>query len=117
MHFEKFTLENTETFIQRFSSKSDLLVLNSSKIMEGYGRYSYICFDAFATFIAKEGRFIWNGTPLDIPCPFEFIQRKIDEYDLQKNPLLPPFQGGAAGYFGYEASHYIEALPPQCGCI
>lgn len=111
MHFEAIDLDHPNKLIQLFASKTDLLLLTSSKTMEGYGRYSYICFDAFATFTAKEGAFLWNGTPLETPCPFEFIRQKINEYAIPKNHQLPPFQGGAAGYFGYEASHYLETLP------
>src|SRR3989338_7049495 len=111
MYFEEVNIEHPDRLFQLFTSKTDLLLLTSSQTMENYGRYSYICFDAFATFIAKKDLFLWNGESFEIHCPFEFIREKMNEYVLPKNPLLPPFQGGAAGYFGYEASHYLEALP------
>lgn len=111
MHFEEISIEHPNKLFQLFTSKTDLLLLTSSQTMENDGRYSYICFDAFATFIAKEKLFLWNSESIEIHCPFEFIREKMNEYVLPKNPLIPPFQGGAAGYFGYEASHYLETLP------
>ncbi len=109
--YEKIKIEKVEELIKIFSYKHDLMILNSALTMPGYGQYSYICFDAFSSFLAKNKTFIWNNQPIDIDDPFDFINTQIDHYKIQKNDLLPPFQGGAVGYFGYEASHYLEALP------
>jgi para-aminobenzoate synthetase component 1 len=99
---EKIAISNINQLISLFSDKKDLMVLSSSRLMEGYGRYSWICFDAFWSFSSK-GKFDQN--------PFDIIQDYMDTFKIKKMDNLPPFQGGAVGYFGYEAGHYLEELP------
>ena len=141
--YEELPLSNVDDLITLFSDKKDLMVLSSTMQMEGYGRYSFICFDSFWSFSCKdewvastdtsEPRLLRSGahgtTPLinsrgsDTPdetmtetreCshdPFDVIHKKMNEYPIKKIDHLPPLQGGLVGYFGYEASHYLEKLP------
>ncbi len=109
--YEEIIPFNLDQLITLFSSKKDFILLNSAMIMNEYGRYSYLCFDAFATFHSKKKQFFWNNERIDISDPFNFISQKISDYQTESIPNLPPFQGGLAGYFGYEASHYLEELP------
>jgi para-aminobenzoate synthetase component 1 len=102
---------STNKLIQIFSSKKDLMVLDSAESTATDARYSFICFDAFANFKAKNKQFYWNNQRIHLNDPFDFIQEKISEYKIEKNPELPLLQGGAVGYFGYEAAHYLEHLP------
>jgi hypothetical protein len=53
--YEESPIIDVNELINIFSFKKDLMVLNSSMRMEGYGRYSFICFDAFASFVSKGG--------------------------------------------------------------
>jgi len=94
-----------------FSDQKDLSVLQSAAPLHGQGRYSFICFDAFASFFSKGKTYYWNHTAMDIDDPFDFIDEQIKQYKIQKIQALPPLQGGVVGYFGYEASHYLEVLP------
>mgnify|MGYP006420724759 CR=1 FL=1 len=65
-------------------------------------RYSYLCID-----------------PVDIitvprrapTAPFETLRARLRGWRMDADPELPPFQGGAAGLFGYELGTYIERLP------
>ena len=100
--YEELPETNLDCLIQLFSNKKDLMVLSSSLQMDGYGRYSYLCFDSFWSFSSK-GEQEQN--------PFDVINKKLREYAIQAVDSLPPLQGGAVGYFGYEASHYLEKLP------
>jgi len=109
--YEEIKIIPVNDLIKIFSFKKDLMVLNSSMVMEGYGRYSFICFDKFASFFSKKDLCYWNNEAIDVSNPFDFITKKIDKYKLKKLDFLPPFQGGVVGYFGYEASHYLEELP------
>src|SRR5690606_33213101 len=43
--------------------------------------------------------------------PFTALQRALARYRTDTLPGLPPFQGGAAGYFGYELGQHLETLP------
>ncbi len=100
--YEELPETSLDSLIALFSNKKDLMVLSSSLQMDGYGRYSYICFDSFWSFSSK-GEQKQN--------PFDVINKKLREYAIQAVDSLPPLQGGAVGYFGYEASHYLEKLP------
>ncbi len=100
--YEELAITNVDDIIRLFSDKKDLMVLTSSMQMDGYGSYSFICFDSFWSFSSKGE---CNQDPFDV------INKKLSEYKIKKIEGLPPLQGGAVGYFGYEASHYLEALP------
>ncbi len=100
--YEELMLTNVDDVIKLFADKKDLMVLTSTQQMQGFGRYSFICFDSFWTFSLK------NTFDTD---PFICIQQHLDTYKIEKIDTLPPFQGGLMGYLGYEASHYLETLP------
>lgn len=66
------------------------------------GRYSFITADPFDTLHARE-------------CstdPFAELASKLKRYCMESVPGLPPFQGGAAGLFGYDLCRRLERLPP-----
>tara|TARA_R110002126_G_scaffold222360_3_gene367546 strand:- start:3989 stop:5407 length:1419 start_codon:yes stop_codon:yes gene_type:complete len=109
--YEEIINFDVDNLIRIFFFKNDLMVLNSSMVMEGYGRYSFICFDNFASFSSKGNEHYWNNESIDVCNPFDFISEKINEYKLKKIAFLPPLQGGVVGSFGYEAAHYLEDLP------
>jgi para-aminobenzoate synthetase component 1 len=43
--------------------------------------------------------------------PFLALARLLAQYRARTVPGLPPFQGGAAGQFGYALCHHLERLP------
>ena len=109
--YAELPISSVNDLVKLFSFKKDLMVLNSSMQMDDQGRYSFICFDAFASFSSKGCNHYWNNERINIIEPFDFLNKKISEYTIEKIDGLPPLQGGVVGYFGYEASHYLETLP------
>lgn len=109
--YEEIDILKVDELIEIFSTKEDLIVLNSERLMDDHGRYSFVCFDSFACFNAKKEKYFWNNEVAHIDNPFDFIDEQIKKYKIKKNIQLPPLQGGAVGYFGYEASLYLEKLP------
>lgn len=83
------------------------------------GRYSFLGSDPFLVFrhhrgrteiIHEGGREVVGGNPFDI------LKSLFAKFRLITPPGLPPFVGGAVGYFAYDLKHFIEKLsPPQSG--
>jgi para-aminobenzoate synthetase component 1 len=68
------------------------------------GRYSYVTADPFE----------WLTCPandVERRRPLHSLQKRLRPYRIPTLPELPPFQGGAAGLFGYDLGHEIERLP------
>jgi para-aminobenzoate synthetase component 1 len=75
------------------------------------GRYSFITADPFE-WIASRGQHIVTGTHrLRGTDPFRVLEDTLRLYRSEAVPGLPPFQGGAAGLFGYDLCHHLEKLP------
>ncbi len=79
------------------------------------GRYSYVTADPFAVLRYRGRRGEWRvrarGLPEPKPDPFSTLQEALGRFPGTNLPGLPPFQGGAAGLFGYDLCHHIERLP------
>ncbi|MHB8171160.1 MAG: aminodeoxychorismate synthase component I [Thermincolia bacterium] len=80
----------------------------------GLGRYSFLGADPFLVFKSKANRCeieteeFREFTPGN---PFTILKTLLARYSLPKAPHLPPFLGGAVGYFGYDLGELLEVLP------
>lgn len=90
-------------------------LLESSRENGAAGRYSFIGTDPYLTveFKGNEGEVIRKGKPPEKsgPDPFLFLQRLLANFRIKRPPGLPPFFGGAVGFFGYDVVRYFEKLP------
>ncbi|MCP3460735.1 aminodeoxychorismate synthase component I [Bradyrhizobium sp. CCGUVB23] len=96
--------------MQRLARRPHLTFLDSASSHELLGRYSYLTCDPFGTYIVADGRASWNGQVLD-DAPWEVLRTLLARYPQEHRPDLPPFQGGAAGFFGYDLNRTLERLP------
>lgn len=94
----------------RFEAEAWAIFLDSSKEEAVLGRYSFIAISPFLT-IRSRGESIFANEEIIQGNPFEFVKAKLKNFILHSHPDLPPFQGGAAGYFAYDLCHHIEKLP------
>lgn len=88
-----------------------LLFLDSAQVSR-LGRYSYVTADPFG-WLWSRGRRVFTGAGVLLTWgdPFLILEDKLAEFQAETLPGLPPFQGGAAGLFGYELGHHLERLP------
>jgi para-aminobenzoate synthetase component 1 len=92
-----------------------LLFLDSAASHPSLGRYSFIAADPFDWLCLRRGRIVDEREahgPID---PFAVLDERLKQWHVETVAGLPPFQGGAAGLFGYDLCHHIERLPrPSC---
>jgi para-aminobenzoate synthetase component 1 len=85
----------------RFLDRPFPILLESALRSGRLGRYSFLAADPWFVLRSKGG-----GKP-----PFSLLADELARFRSEPVPGLPPFQGGAAGYLGYDLCHHLEALP------
>jgi para-aminobenzoate synthetase component 1 len=100
--------------VRRLDRLPHLLFLDSADAAGPLGRFSYVCADPFAALRARGPIVTWAdaaGTRSETDDPFTVLARRLASFRTVRQPDLPPFQGGAAGLFGYDLRHHLERLP------
>ena len=96
---------------RNLAGRHHLLFLDSALSSSPLGRYSFVTADPFA-WIRAHGKKVWiDGDLQREGDPFAVLARLLAPHRLDALPGLPPFQGGAAGLFGYDLCHHLERLP------
>jgi para-aminobenzoate synthetase component 1 len=86
---------------RRLACLPHLLFLDSAATDSPFGRYSFVTADPFD----------WLGSRGPDDNPFPRLAERLASWRAGTLAGLPPFQGGAAGLFGYDLCHHIERLP------
>ncbi len=97
----------------RFADYPFFLFLDSAAAGPPLGRYSFVTADPFATLFVR-GREVYAPAPRRYASgdPWGALAEYLAPFPTATVPGLPPFQGGAAGLFGYGLCHHVERLPP-----
>ena len=78
------------------------------------GRFSYLTADPFLV-VKSRGRrveILRDGVVQEMEGnPWDILQDLMRRYSVERSPGLPPFQGGALGYWGYDLGRHLERLP------
>jgi para-aminobenzoate synthetase component 1 len=101
--------------VRRLDRLPHLLFLDSAAVGPPLGRFSYVCADPFATLRARGPIVTWTdggGLRSETDNPFTVLARRLSAFRGSRRPDLPPFQGGAAGLFGYDLRQHLERLAP-----
>jgi len=109
---------DTETPIrvfQQFYREKRAFLLESVEGGVKWGRYSFIGTDPFLLVRGKHGVLQIEEKGEIVKevqhKPLEFLKGYLRSYSSPSIPGLPPFTGGAIGFFGYDLLSYYEKLP------
>jgi para-aminobenzoate synthetase component I len=89
-----------QIFLQ-LAQEPGVCFLDSSKNNDQLGRYSYIASHPFLVIRSKN----------ETTNPFDDLNNALEHYKSEPIKDLPPFQGGAMGYFAYDLLHHLENIP------
>jgi anthranilate synthase component 1 len=113
----KEVLADTETPVSAYGKISagsvNAFLLESVEGGEKIARYSFIGVDPFLCFEARGDRITVSGREQKSfkGNPIQVLREYVDRYRPVALPGMPPFTGGAVGYFGYDTIRYIEKIP------
>jgi para-aminobenzoate synthetase component 1 len=100
----------------RFRGMPYLLFLDSARDPGRLGRYSFLAADPPIVVHGKGNRASWIDTRTGTETPLtshalDGVRELLAPHRADPIPDLPPFQGGAAGYIGYDWGAVLERLP------
>ncbi len=110
MRFEEIEYREPVEAAERLRARPGAAFLDSAMRHESLGRYSYLAADPFGMFSVRHGIAAWNGEQIVDP-PDDELRDLLATNRRDPHPDLPPFQGGAIGYFGYEAGALFDRAP------
>jgi len=107
---QKIAYHDPLIYFAHFAEQSGAVFLDSAECREHCGRYSFIGVSPFTTLLSKNGMTTQGGlmSPLN---PFELLDEALTQFPLAFHPGLPPFQGGAMGFFSYDLYQHLEDIP------
>ena len=101
-----------------------VVFFDSAKLQEDRGRFSYITASPFALIRARGQSLAllaatapgldnarYDPEPPGSDDPLSALDDRLRRFPAEAVPDLPPFQGGAAGVFGYGLARSLEVLP------
>src|SRR5258705_12388827 len=95
-------LTPVSAFLKLERDRSHAFLLESIEGGERIARYSFLGGDPFLIMRYRDGQ----------PAGFmQNLRTTMDRFKSVKLPDLPPFTGGAVGYFGYDMVRTIEDIP------
>ncbi|MDA9393129.1 para-aminobenzoate synthase [Bradyrhizobium sp. CCBAU 45394] len=110
MHVRELKWVEPVTAMRCLAQRAHLTFLDSASRHGSLGRYSYVTCDPFGTYMVADGQATWNGISLK-GDPWNVLRSLLAKYSLRPRSALPPFQGGAAGFFSYDLNRTLERLP------
>src|SRR4051812_33805155 len=113
---ELVTPPDAATVCERLQGLPYLLFLDSATRGTRLGRYSFVAADPAFVVRSKgrETRIIDSHTGTERAVDTDAlstVRRLVHPYRAEAVAGLPPFQGGAAGYIGYDWGLTLERLP------
>ncbi len=109
-------LETPVSAFLKLGPRQEAFLLESAEQGERIGRYSFLGCDPRALVTFSDGELtIREGDSTSVATsddPFGAIESYLSRYRAPELEELPPFIGGAVGFFGYDLVRWVEELPP-----
>ena len=105
-----------ELYVRLTRSSRPSFLLESGGAAPSLARYSYIGYEPYQTFSTKGPSYeLLNGKEhiRGHGDPFSIIEELFAGSTYERVPNLPPFIGGAVGFFSYDLVRQFEQLPEQ----
>ncbi|GAB4526586.1 MAG: aminodeoxychorismate synthase component I [Anaerolineales bacterium] len=110
LHITPIPFRPPETFFPTLAARPYALWLDSALPSTDFGCYAYLACDPFRVLRVTDGVAYVDGVSRS-GNPWQVIAAEWRRYFLPRQPGLPPFQTGMAGFFGYEMGRYLESVP------
>ncbi|MEH6938397.1 aminodeoxychorismate synthase, component I [Bacillus sp. JJ664] len=97
-------------FVEMAKDKKNAVLLESGRD----GRYSIMASNPVAKIYGKNNKLTIEdhlGKTEESGNPIDLAKKYLTKFTIDKRDDLPPFQGGAIGYFTYDCNRYIEDIP------
>jgi para-aminobenzoate synthetase component 1 len=110
---KELPFQDPHKIFAQFAAQKNTIFLDSAtadETLTNTNRYSFIGLDPYLIISSKNGHLKKNDQSF-LGCPFDELTKELNRFILAKIPGLPPFQGGAAGYFSYELYQHLEEIP------
>lgn len=112
MHIEDIAWAEPHEIFHAFAHEPFSLLLDSATARidpAPFSRWSFIALDPFEQLVVEAG----GAHHAKGQTPFDVLRDALrgNTLTLPDRPDLPPFCGGAAGYFSYDLAHALERLP------
>ena len=101
--------QNPIFFLSLTAKYPGTVLLDSTSVIPHCGRYSFIAIDPFQILSSKGDQIELKGKKW-IGDPFQVLQQELSKFPLSCHEMEIPFQGGAAGYFGYDLYQHLEKI-------
>jgi anthranilate synthase component I len=75
------------------------------------GRWSFLGFRPRSVLRWANGKLTEDDRVTDAPDPYAAAAEYLGRYEIAEPDELPPFAGGAVGFFGYDLVRTVEPLP------
>lgn len=101
--YQEISYQDPVAVFALFAQQNGSVFLDSAQLRLGCARFSFIAVDPFKILSSKN----------DGMDPFALLVDELVQFPLARHLDLPPFQGGVAGYFGYDLCQHLEKFASQ----
>ncbi|MEX1223151.1 MAG: aminodeoxychorismate synthase component I [Pirellulales bacterium] len=102
-------LQPVEAF-QRLAGEGGVIFLDSASTDAELGKYSFVACDPFQVVKLAHDSPVLDATHPSVEDGFTKLRAALAPFAAETLAELPPFQGGAAGLFGYDLSRRLERI-------